>query len=45
MNFFKRNRRIRSSNLVTVFERQRLSKSMPGQVGASTAARLGGIVI
>jgi len=45
MNFFKRYRRNRCSNLVTALERQRLVNSMPGQVGASTASRLGGIVI
>lgn len=45
MNFFKRSRRLRSSNLVTALERQRLAKTMPGQTGAVAAARLGCVVL
>ncbi|MEO9613088.1 MAG: hypothetical protein ABJG86_11455 [Nitratireductor sp.] len=34
----------RNGNLTTVFERQRLSRTMPGQTGALAASRLGYIV-
>jgi hypothetical protein len=32
----------RTSNLTTALERQRLSRTMPGQTGAIAASRLGG---
>jgi hypothetical protein len=35
----------RNANLTTALERQRLAKTMPGQTGAITASRLGGIVM
>lgn len=34
----------RGSNLTTALERQRLSKTMPGQTGAAAAARLGFLI-
>lgn len=34
----------REPNLTTVLERQRLSRTMPGQTGAMAASRLGFIV-
>ena len=37
--------RRRETNLTTIIERQRLSKTMPGQTGAIAASRLGGIVM
>ncbi|MCO6050080.1 hypothetical protein NGM99_09780 [Mesorhizobium sp. RP14(2022)] len=46
MNLFNRLfKRSRHSNLSTRLERQRLSKTMPGQTGAISAARLGGLVM
>lgn len=30
-----------SSNMTTIFERNRLANTMPGQIGALAAARLG----
>jgi len=43
MSIFKR-RRVRSPNLITTLERQRLAKTMPGQTGAIAAARFGCLV-
>ena len=46
MKFFSRLFAARgNTNLTTVLERQRLSKTMPGQTGAMAASRLGGMVI
>jgi hypothetical protein len=47
MNIFKRVRRVRrvrTTNLVTTLERQRLARTMPGQTGAVAAARYGCLV-
>mgnify|MGYP001078788898 FL=1 len=41
MKFFGRLFARREMNLTTALERQRLSKTMPGQTGAVAAARLG----
>ena len=38
---FKSNRHI---NLTTALERQRLGRTMPGQIGAMAGARLGALV-
>jgi hypothetical protein len=46
MKFFSRLFAARgNTNLTTVLERQRLSKTMPGQTGAMAASRLGFTVI
>ena len=46
MKFFSRLFAARgNTNLTTVLERQRLSKTMPGQTAAMAASRLGGMVI
>ncbi|EKF20934.1 hypothetical protein [Nitratireductor pacificus] len=37
-------RRSRQSNPTTVFARQRLGRTMPGETGALTAARLGFLI-
>jgi hypothetical protein len=41
MKLFSRFFTRRESNMTTVMERQRLSRTMPGQTGAVAAARLG----
>ena len=41
MKLFSRFFARRESNMTTVMERQRLSRTMPGQTGAVAAARLG----
>lgn len=41
MKLFARLFSRRETNLTTALERQRLSKTMPGQTGAVAAARLG----
>lgn len=46
MNFLSRFfHRSQNSNLVTQLERQRLSRTMPGQTAAIAAARLGCLVM
>jgi hypothetical protein len=46
MKFFSRFFAARgNTNLITVLERQRLSRTMPGQTAAMAASRLGVIVI
>jgi len=41
VNLFRRLFARREMNLTTALERQRLSRTMPGQTGAVAAARLG----
>lgn len=41
MKLFARLFARRETNLTTALERQRLSRTMPGQTGAMSAARLG----
>lgn len=45
MKFFSRLFTARQTNLTTALERQRLGRTMPGQVGAINASRLGALVM
>lgn len=44
MNLFSRIFARREANLTTIIERNRLSKTMPGQTGAMQANRLGFLI-
>jgi hypothetical protein len=45
MNFFSRFFSARGErNMTTTLERQKLSRTMPGQIGAMNAARLGFVI-